>query len=78
MLIHKTGDTQEKRDILISSFLSRGYTQVSTKGLYIGNEHLLFDDGKPDPIKFIRVNSVDGFENRLKHIEEWLEKKGIK
>ena len=78
MLIHKMGDTQEKRDIITSSFLSRGYIQVSTKGLYIGEEHLLFDDGKPDPVKFIRVDPVAGFENRLNHIEDWLEKKGIK
>ncbi len=49
MLYHKTGKTVKERNAIVTDMLTLGLTQVSTKGHFIGDEHLLFDDGKPGP-----------------------------
>lgn len=50
MLVHKTYKTEEERLAIIAKMENTGFQQVSTEGYLIGEGHLLFDDGIPEPI----------------------------
>lgn len=47
MLQHKTYKTEKEKEAIIAEMVGRGFSQVSTEGYFIGEGHLLFDDGKP-------------------------------
>lgn len=49
MLFHKTYQTEEERLAIIAEMEAKGLTQISTDGYFIGEEHLLFDDGRLEP-----------------------------
>ncbi len=50
MLLHKTYETEEEKETIIAQMVAKGFTQVSTEGVFGGEGHLLFDDGKPEPL----------------------------
>lgn len=49
MLLHKIYETEEEHSAIVAEMEAQGFTQVSTEGYFIGEGHLLFDDGKPEP-----------------------------
>lgn len=54
MLIHKTHKTLKERSTIIAEMEAKGFTSISTEGYFVGEGHLLFDDGKPDPEPIIQ------------------------
>lgn len=55
MLIHKTYKTEIERLNIIADMEAKGYSQVSTKGYFVGTGHLLFDDGQPERLSLINL-----------------------
>ncbi len=49
MIIHKVYQTEQEKQSIIATMTVRGFSQVSTDNYFIGEGHLLFDDGKPEP-----------------------------
>lgn len=79
MLLHKTHKTKLEKETIIGSMIEAGFTQVSTEGYFIGDGHLLFDDGKPEPIPpepLVFTASPPGIAlgKRLNNIEDFLER----
>lgn len=48
MLFHKTYQTEKDRLDIIARMEAKGFTQVATDGYFIGEGHLLFEEGRPE------------------------------
>ena len=73
--------TDETKESIIIEQEALGFRLIEDQRHFDGN-HLIFDDGQPmpviEPLVFTAIPPGLTIGERVKHIEEWLEKNGVR